>query len=376
MTSGAARGASLSTFSSDSSPVSPENPAPIAVAANAEPANAGPPNAGPPIAGPSWRRLIAPYARPHSGRGILDLLCTALPFLALLAGIFLGLAHEIWAALILVLPAAAFLVRLFIIQHDCGHGSYFKARWANNLLGRVIGVLTLTPYAFWRHDHAVHHATSGNLSRRGTGDITTLTIGEYRARSALRRLIYRIYRHPLLLFVIGPAVQFILVHRIPRGSPTRNHKAWLSVLGTNVALAAVAAVIVLLIGWRPLVIGYLPISFLAGSIGIWLFYVQHQFENTYWRKDAEWNFEAAAFEGCSLYDLPRFMHWLTGNIGFHHIHHLAIMIPSYRLNAAYKAIPAFREAKKLSIAESISSCRLVLWDERRNKLVGFRDARR
>ena len=222
-----------------------------------------------------------------------------MPFLALLAGIFLGLAHEIWAALILVLPAAAFLVRLFIIQHDCGHGSYFKARWANNLLGRVIGVLTLTPYAFWRHDHAVHHATSGNLSRRGTGDITTLTIGEYRARSALRRLIYRIYRHPLLLFVIGPAVQFILVHRIPRGSPTRNHKAWLSVLGTNVALAAVAAVIVLLIGWRPLVIGYLPISFLAGSIGIWLFYVQHQFENTYWRKDAEWNFEAAAFEGCS-----------------------------------------------------------------------------
>ena len=325
---------------------------------------------------PNWRRSIAPYAKAHSGRGILDLLCTALPFLVLLAGISLGLTHEIWAALVLILPAAAFLVRLFVIQHDCGHGSYFRARWANNFLGRTIGVFTLTPYAFWRHDHAMHHATSGNLSRRGTGDIATLTVGEFRARPALRQILYRMYRHPLVLFVIGPAIQFLLVHRVPRGSPRRNCKTWLSVVGTNLALAILATAVILLFGWRPLVLGYLPISVLAGSIGIWLFYVQHQFENTYWRNDAEWSFEAAAFEGCSFYDLPGVLRWLTGHIGFHHIHHLAVAIPSYRLHAAYKAIPAFRRARRLSIAESLSCWRLVLWDERRNKLVRFRDASR
>jgi omega-6 fatty acid desaturase (delta-12 desaturase) len=214
------------------------------------------------------------------------------------------LDHDIWLALVLVLPAAFFLMRLFVIQHDCGHGSYFRSRWVNNFLGRIIGVFTLTPYAFWRDDHTRHHAGSGNLARRGIGDIITLTVGEYHARSPARQLLYRIYRHPLVLFVIGPAYQFLLMHRIPRGSPARNSKKWLSVFGTNATLAVVAVGVIILLGWRPLVIGYLPISLLAGSIGIWLFYDQHQFEDTYWRSSAEWNFEAAAFEGCSFYDLP------------------------------------------------------------------------
>jgi len=325
---------------------------------------------------PGWRELVAPYAKANGRRGALELFCTALPFLTLVAGVFLGLNHEIWPALVLVLPPSAFLVRLFIIQHDCGHGSYFKARWANDLLGRIIGIFTLTPYAFWRRDHALHHATSGNLSRRGIGDITTLTVREYLARSAPRRLLYRLHRHPLTLFIVGPAYQFLLLHRIPRGSLARNREGWLSVVGTDATLAAILVAAVLLLGWRPLVVGYLPIAMLAGSIGIWLFYVQHQFESTYWRHEAEWNFETAAFEGCSFYDLPGVLHWLTGHIGFHHIHHLAIKVPSYRLRAAYEAVPAFRQARRLGLRDSFQCWRLALWDEQRGRLVPFRDVRR
>jgi omega-6 fatty acid desaturase (delta-12 desaturase) len=320
-----------------------------------------------------WRELAAPFAKPDGRRGALELLYTAAPFLLLVGAILYGVQQEIWGAVALVLPAAAFLVRLFIIQHDCGHGSYFRSRRANDYLGRIIGVFTLTPYAFWRQDHATHHATSGNLSRRGVGDITTLTVREYLSRPALRRLLYRLYRHPVVLFVIGPAYQFLLVHRLPRGHPLRSRTTWLSVLGTNAVLAAAGAGVVLLLGWRPLVIGYLPISLLAGSIGIWLFYVQHQFEDTYWRNAPQWDFQAAAFEGCSLYDLPAILHWLTGHIGFHHIHHLAIRIPSYRLRAAFDAVPAFRQARRLRLRESFGCAKLALWDERRGRLVRFAD---
>ncbi len=322
-------------------------------------------------AAPGWRELVAQYAKADGRRGTLELLCTALPFLLLMAGLLWGLNRGLWEVVLLVVPAAAFLVRLFVIQHDCGHGSYFRSRWANNWLGRFIGVATLTPYAFWRRDHALHHATSGNLDRRGVGDITTLTVREYLARPALARFLYRLYRNPLVLFVVGPAYQFLIVHRIPRG----NIKSWLSVLGTNAALAGVVAALILFLGWRPLVVGYLPVALLAGSIGIWLFYVQHQFADTYWERAGQWDFEAAAFEGCSLYDLPDILHWFTGRIGFHHIHHLAIKVPNYRLRAAFEAIPAFQRARRLGLAESFACARLALWDEARRKLVRFRDIR-
>jgi acyl-lipid omega-6 desaturase (Delta-12 desaturase) len=319
-----------------------------------------------------WRELVSQYARADGWRGTFELLSTALPFLLLVAGLFWGLHQGLWEVVFLVVPAAAFLVRLFIIQHDCGHGSFFRSRWANNWLGRFIGVATLTPYAFWKRDHALHHATSGNLDRRGVGDITTLTVREYLARPVLARFFYRLYRNPLVLFVVGPAYQFLIVHRIPRG----NVKSWLSVLGTDAVLAGVVAAVILFLGWRPLVIGYLPVALLAGSIGIWLFYVQHQFADTYWEAAGQWDFEAAAFEGCSLYDLPDFLHWFTGRIGFHHIHHLSIKIPSYRLRAAFDAVPAFQRARRLGIVESFSCARLALWDEARRKLVRFRDVRR
>jgi omega-6 fatty acid desaturase (delta-12 desaturase) len=267
-------------------------------------------------------------------------------------------------------------VRLFIIQHDCGHGSFFASRRANDLLGRALGVLTLTPYAFWRRSHAVHHATSGNLSRRGDGDITTLTVREYFAQPRWRRLGYRLYRHPIVLFGIGPAWQFLLRHRIPTGHPVRHARSWASILGTNAALAAVLAGLAVAVGPLPVLLGYLPVMVLAASIGVWLFYVQHQFEDTYWEAEPRWDFYKAALEGCSYYDLPRVLHWITGHIGFHHIHHLSSKVPNYRLRDCFRDNPELHDAKRIGLADSLKCLRLALWDEERRKLVSFREARR
>jgi acyl-lipid omega-6 desaturase (Delta-12 desaturase) len=221
-------------------------------------------------------------------------------------------------------PAGGFLlVRLFAIQHDCGHGSFFASRFANDLLGRAIGLVTLTPYAFWRGSHAVHHASSGNLNRRGTGDITMLTVREYRALSPLRRLLYRAYRHPLVLFGLGPLYLFVVKNHVPIANPFRHWKSWSSILGTNAALAAIVVLMVLTAGTHAFVLTYLPVILLAASIGIWLFYIQHQFEHAYWASAPNWDFHEAALKGSSFYDLPVVLHWLTGYIGFHHIHHMS-----------------------------------------------------
>ena len=321
-----------------------------------------------------WRALLAPYARSNARRAIIQLLNTGLPFLAVMAIMIYGLDHGLWAPLILAVPAAGLLVRLFIIQHDCGHASFFKSRRANNLLGGVLGVLTLTPYAFWRRAHAIHHATSGNLDRRGTGDVTTFTVCEYMARPAWKRLAYRLYRHPLVLFGLGPIYQFLIRHRIPSGDPIRHRQAWLSVLGTNAAIVSVGALMALTVGLEPFLLAYLPTIVLAASIGVWLFYIQHQFEYTYWEAEPLWDFRTAALEGCSFYDLPRALHWITGHIGYHHIHHLSSKVPNYHLRACFAANPEFQQARRLGLRESLRCARLALWDEKRRKLVTFRYA--
>jgi omega-6 fatty acid desaturase (delta-12 desaturase) len=324
----------------------------------------------------SWRELIAPYTAADPRRGLIQLLNTGLPFLALVAAMLAGTDHGFWAVLVLIAPGAALLVRLFMIQHDCGHGSFFKSRWANDLLGRALGVLTLTPYDFWRAAHAVHHATTGNLDRRGVGDISTLTVREYLSLPRWRRIGYRIYRHPLVLFGIGPAYQFLLRHRIPTGHPLRQWRNWLSILGTNAALAAVVVAVALTIGLRPFLLSYVPVCMLAASTGVWLFYVQHQFEGTYWAPTQQWNFHAAAMEGSSFYDLPRFLHWVTGYIGFHHIHHLSSRIPNYRLRECFKENPEMRQVTRISLWDSLRCPRLALWDETARKLVSFGHLRR
>lgn len=324
----------------------------------------------------SLRRAASSYARPDARRAIFQLLITALPFLALMAGILHALSNGFWVALVLSLPAAALMVRLFMIQHDCGHGSFFASRRANDWLGRAIGLVTLTPYAYWRQNHAVHHATSGNLDRRGVGDITTLTLNEYLMRPALPRLAYRLYRHPLVMFVIGPLYLFLVRHRIPTGSPRRERRAWLSILGTNAMVAAFGAALGWWLGTWTLLLGCVPVIAIAASIGVWLFYVQHQFEDAHWAGNEGWDLHVAAVEGSSYYDLPRPLHWITANIGFHHLHHLCSRIPSYRLRDCFNAIPEAARAKRLTLLSSLKAARLALWDEEKSRLVTFREAHR
>ncbi len=268
-----------------------------------------------------------------------QLLNTGLPFLLLVAALIYGGRNHPWLTLPLVPPAVFLLVRLFIIQHDCGHGSFFASRRANDLLGRALGVLTLTPYAFWRASHAIHHAHSGKLDRRGAGDITMLTVGEYRALSPSRRLPYRAYRHPIVLFGVGPLYLFVLKNRIPTVSLWGHRKVWGSILGTNLALAAIVVLMLLTVGARAFMLAYPPVILLAAAVGIWLFYVQHQFEHAYWTTGPGWDFHAAALQGSSFYDLPLVLHWLTGFIGFHHIHHICSKIPNYNLRDCFDQTP-------------------------------------
>ncbi|HEY1504442.1 MAG TPA: fatty acid desaturase [Stellaceae bacterium] len=334
----------------------------------------------PPMSDPSsplsWQQRLAPYCRPEAARALGQLFSTSLPFLASMATLLYAMSQGVWFALALAVPAAIFLVRLFIIQHDCGHGSFFKSRRVNETLGLVLSVFTMMPYSAWRQAHAAHHANAGNLDQRGTGDVTTLTVREYQSRSRRRRFLYRLYRHPLVLFGVGPAYLLLVRYRVPLGRELRDRHRWLSIVGTDLAAAASAIGLSAIIGAGPFLLAWSTVLLLATSLGVWFFYVQHQFADTYWADGASWEFRTAAIEGSSYYDLPRFLHWLTGSIGFHHIHHLASKVPNYRLRACFDANPEFQRAKRLTLWASIKSVRLALWDEERRELISFRQARR
>jgi omega-6 fatty acid desaturase (delta-12 desaturase) len=280
-----------------------------------------------------------------------------------------------WLTLLLALPAAGLLVRLFVVQHDCGHGSFFRHRLANDWVGRVIGVVTLTPYDFWRRAHALHHAGSGNLDRRGIGDIDTLTVREFLALPKGRRLFYRFYRHPVVMFGIGPAYLFILRHRLPMGLMRNGWQPWISAMATNLAIAVLVMTVIGLVGIGPFLLVQLPITLLAASIGVWLFYVQHQFEHTFWAHDCDWNFHKAALLGSSHYDLPGVFRWFTANIGVHHVHHLCSGIPYYRLPEVLRDHPQLSAVGRLTLLQSLRCVRKVLWDESRRKLVSFSEIR-
>jgi omega-6 fatty acid desaturase (delta-12 desaturase) len=320
-------------------------------------------------------RLLARYREPDSARGAFELVITAVPFLVIWALIQNALDHGYWLGLLLEVPAAGLLVRLFMIQHDCGHGSFFRSRVANDWVGRAIGVVTLTPYDYWRHNHARHHANSGNLDHRGLGDIDTLTVREFLAQSRWRRILYRLYRHPMVMFGVGPTYLFVLKHRLPVGMMRDGSKPWLSTMGTNAAIAALVAAVIWLVGYRPFLLVHLPITVLAASIGVWLFYVQHQFEDTYWSHDEDWSFHEAALLGSSHYHLPVVLRWFTANIGIHHIHHLSSRIPCYRLPDVLRDHPQLAGVGRMTLLQSLRSVPLVLWDEERLQLVSFADAR-
>src|ERR1700751_2452564 len=275
--------------------------------------------------------LLGRYREPNSTRSGFELLITALPFLVIWALMWAALDYGYWVGFVGAVPAAGLLVRLFMSQHDCGHGSFFRGRLANDWMGRGIGVMTLTPYGYWRHNHALHHASSGNLDQRGFGDIDTLTVREFFARSGWRRMLYRLYRHPMGMFGVGPIYLFILRHRLPSGMRGGGWKPWLSTRGPNAAVAILVAGMISLVGVGPFLLVHLPITILASSIGVWLFYVQHQFEQTSWSHDEAWSFHEAALHGSSYYHLPVVLRWFTANIGVHHIHHLGSRIPCYLL---------------------------------------------
>jgi omega-6 fatty acid desaturase (delta-12 desaturase) len=263
-----------------------------------------------------------------------------------------------------------------MLQHDCGHGSFFGRRRFDDWTGRAIGILTLTPYDYWRRAHAEHHASAGNLDERGVGDIATLTITEYRALAPRGKLAYRLYRHPLVMFGIGPAWLFLFKQRLPVGMMRAGALPWISTMGTNAAIAILAAMLIWAIGIVPFLAIHLPIVLLAGSIGVWLFYVQHQFEDTHWSKPPEWTFQHAALHGASHYDLPQPLRWITANIGMHHIHHLSSRVPFYRLPEVLRDHPELKGVGRITLLESLSCVRLILWDERSRRLVSLAEARR
>jgi omega-6 fatty acid desaturase (delta-12 desaturase) len=322
-----------------------------------------------------WARILAGYREANAKRSILELMTTIIP----LAGIWLlmwaAVDRGYWLGLLLAVPAAGFLVRLFMIQHDCGHGSFLASRRANDWLGRGIGVLTLTPYDFWRHSHALHHAGSGNLDRRNIGGIETLSVRAFRALPRSQRLRYRLYRHPLLLFGFGPAYLFIADNRLPLGFMRSGWMPWLSTQGTNGAVLILAGLLIWCIGVVPFLLVQLPITLIAATIGVWLFYVQHQFENTYWDRAQDWRFHDAALYGSSHYDLPPVLRWFTANIGVHHVHHLCSRIPLYRLPEVLRDYPELRAVGRLTLGQSLQCVRLALWDQQQCRLVPFREAR-
>lgn len=280
-----------------------------------------------------------------------------------------------WLTLIIAVPAAGFLVRLFVIQHDCGHGAFFRWRPANEWVGRALGILTLTPFDVWRWAHTMHHATAGNLDRRGIGDIGTLTRQEYVARSSLGRLTYRLYRHPLVMFGVGPAYLFLLENRIPLAMLRAGWRPWVSSMATNAAIVLGAAITMWLVGPSAFLLVHIPIALLAASMGVWLFYVQHQFDPAYWARDGEWDLHDAALRGSSHYDLPSVLRWFTANIGMHHVHHLCSQIPCYRLPQVLRDCPELANAPRLTFRQSVQTVRLALWDETEKRLISFRDAR-
>ncbi|HEX4682301.1 MAG TPA: fatty acid desaturase [Gemmatimonadaceae bacterium] len=325
-------------------------------------------------AGVDWKLIISRYQRPDTRRAMTQLATTLLPLAAVFFLMYRSVALSYWATLALALPAAGLLVRTFIIMHDCAHGSFLPSKRANTFIGWATGVLTLTPFGQWRHDHSLHHASSGDLDRRGHGDVETLTVDEYQALPLRGRLRYRMIRNPLVLFGLGP-IHWVLTNRIPPHGPDATARQRRSVWGTNALIVAGIAAAIAWVGLPTLLLVYGVPMYLAAAGGIWLFYVQHQFEGTYWRQHAEWDYVTSAIRGSSYLKLPAVLHWFTGSIGLHHVHHLGPRIPNYALMRCHAENPLFHDVTTLTLAQSVRTLRLTLWDETRQQLVGFRDLR-
>lgn len=316
----------------------------------------------------SLREILSRYQHPSRTRSVWQLVNSLVPYAVLWLLMFLSLRVSYLLTLALAVLAAGFMVRIFIIFHDCGHGSFFESRKANDITGVITGILTFTPYGRWKHDHAIHHATAGDLDRRGTGDVQTLTVQEYLDMPWWKRAGYRIVRHPLVMFTIGSTFVFAIFQRfyLPGTAPRERN----SVLWTDLALAVMVAGLIYLMGWRAYLLIQIPVMVIGTSVGVWLFYVQHNFEGTYWERHKDWDFFKAGLTGSSFYKLPLILQWFTGNIGFHHIHHLNPRIPNYFLPKAHRENPTFH-VRPLTLLSSLRCLPLRLWDEKNKRMVGF-----
>lgn len=320
------------------------------------------------------KKNVAPYEHIETKASIRQLLNTLVPLVLLWIAAYLSLSVSYWLTLPITIIASGFVVRTFIIFHDCCHQSFFKSRRANEILGTITGVLTLCPYQKWKISHSIHHATSSNLDKRGTGDMWVLTVEEYEEASIWTKIRYRIYRNPMVMFGLGPIFIFLFAYRFNRKGAKRKER--LSTYITNVSLVALYALLCWLIGWQAFVLVQAPVFFFSGMMGIWLFYVQHQFEDTYYEHDEEWTYINAAVEGSSYYKLPKPLQWITGNIGFHHVHHLSPKVPNYNLEKAHNATPPLQKATTITIRTSMKALRFRLWDESAKEFISFKDAKR
>jgi omega-6 fatty acid desaturase (delta-12 desaturase) len=330
-------------------------------------------DAGAPDPQPSLRQLTAPFTRAQDARAWRQVLPTLALFLAGWSALAWIVSHRagVLAYLLVALPTAGLFVRLFIVQHDCGHGSFLGSRRLNHAVGAVMGLITMVPYGYWKKTHSIHHGTSSNLDRRGMGDIATLTVREYALLPGWRRLAYRLYRSMPVILGLGPFYQFILKHRLPFDLPFSYAKERTSVILNNLALTVLYGALVHFLGLRTVLLVQVPLVLIAGAAGVWLFYVQHQFEDAYWDRTGTWTAEQAAVLGSSYYHLPRVLQWFSGNIGFHHIHHLAPGVPNYRLEECFNSHPRLRETRRITLRSSLKSASLRLWDEDGQRMVGF-----
>jgi omega-6 fatty acid desaturase (delta-12 desaturase) len=325
-------------------------------------------------ANPTWIEVISKYNQPDIKKSVWQIINSLGPYILLWIAMYYSLQVSYLLTLGLSFLAAGFLVRMFIIFHDCGHGSFFRSTRANTIVGTILGSLVFTPYAYWHLEHAIHHKTVGNLDKRGNGDVWTLTVEEYAGLSGWNKFIYRLYRHPVLLFGIGPFFLFVVWFRFPRKNMGRPERA--SVYVTNLILLGLISALVLLMGWKAFLMIQLPVIYIATVAGVWLFYVQHQFEDVIWTRQKKWDYKTIAMEGSSFLKFPRLLQWFSGNIGYHHIHHLSPKIPNYNLERCHKENRMFREIKPVTFVPSLRTLSLRLWHERTGKLISFRQLRK
>ena len=326
------------------------------------------------ISRPEWIEIVSRYNKPDNRKSWWQVINSAGSYIVMWILMIWSLKYSYWITLVLAVPAAGFLVRTFIIFHDCGHGSFFRSKRLNAIVGVITGLLVFTPYHRWHRDHHIHHQTVGNLDKRGIGDVATLTVDEYRNRSWLQRFLYRLYRNPFFLFGLAPLLLFVVLYRFPKKYMSVREHVYVQL--TNLALVLIVFSMIMAIGWKAYLMIQIPVLYIATVHGVWLFYVQHQFRHVKWSDSSGWDYRTMALEGSSFFRLPAALNWFTGNIGYHHIHHLSPLIPNYNLKKCNDENDLFREIKPITFRTAFESLILRLWDEKKGMLVSFREWRR